>query len=728
MIENFLPKAGAARPIRVSVNSELQVEQRLRIQYAAASALAEFDSLEESARLILESVCDHGSWEVGGLWLVDREREVMRCVEVFHRDGRFATFANATRTFRFAKGEGLPGRVWLSQRVEWLQDLQADMNFARAPMAAATGLSSGFAFPILFGKEVLGAFEFFSREPRVEDAEFAQTLRAIGLQVGQVLKRKEGLRTAAQLAAIVESSQDAIIGKDLHGVITCWNKGAEEMFGYAASEAIGQPITMLIPRDRLQEEDRIQTTFHRGKSIQHFETIRKRKDGTLVDVSISVSPIRNADGEISGASKIARDISSRKRSEAQLRHQRDVLKSIVAGAPLESILEALTLGIEQVAERPINATVLLVSPDGKHLQPVAGQRVPQEWTNLIANLEIGPETGACGAAAYSGERVIVVDTQSDSRWTGYKEQAARFNLHACWSSPILSSKGKVLGTFAVYRSTAGEPTPTEIQHVEVFTETAAIAIEHHRAEVARREMENKLEQRVAERTASLQHANHELEAFAYSVSHDLRAPLRAMSAYAETLIEEHASELSPTGIDYLKRIHRSATRLDALTQDVLALTGISRGQVRLVLVALDPLINDIIASRPEFQGRVHLRTPLGVVCGHEGLLGQVFANLLANAVKFVRAGEEPKIDVWSEPQGDSLRVFVRDNGIGIQPRDQKKIFEIFQRIHPETSFEGTGIGLSIVKTAVEKMSGTAGVTSDGLKGSTFWVDLINASP
>ena len=709
------------------MNRELRAEQRLRIQYAAASALAEFDSLEDSAPAILKSVCDHGNWEYGGLWIVEPQQELMRCVDVFHRDPHLASFAKATCEFTFKKGAGLLGRVWETRHAEWFQDLLADANFARAPAAAAAGFSSGFAFPILFGQDVLGAFEFFSRERRVEDSEFLQTLRVTGLQMGQLLKRKEAFRTAAELAAIVQSSQDAIVGKDLQGVITTWNSGAEQMFGYSAGEAVGKSITILIPADRLHEEARIQSAFQSGESIEHFETVRRRKDGSLVDVSISVSPIRNADGVISGASKILRDISARKRSEAQLRHQRDILKSIVAGAPLESILESLTHAIEQVAERPIIATILLVSPDGCRLQPIAGRRAPAAWTKLLSDLPIGPDMGACGAAAASGERVIIADTQTDPRWAGYEAEAARYNLRACWSSPIFSSNRKVLGTFAVYRPVAGEPTPSEIQHVEVFTETAAIAIQHQRAEAARRQMEAKLEQMVAERTASLQHANHELEAFAYSVSHDLRAPLRAMSAYAEAVLEERPKDLSPLAIDYLNKIRRCATRLDALTQDVLALTGISRSEVPLAAVALDPLIHDLIANRPEFDGRVKVRGPLGNVCGHEGLLGQIFANLLENGVKFVRRGEVPQVEMWTESRGDHLRVFVRDDGIGIEPRDQSKIFNIFQRVHPEKAYEGTGIGLSIVKRAAEKMGGTVGVTSDGSQGSTFWVDLINAT-
>jgi len=707
--------------------SEVGAELRLKIQYAVASALAELDTLEESAHSILKSVCDYADWEYGGLWLVERESGIMRCTEVFHRNPQLAGFVQETRAIRFEKGVGLPGRVWENQCAAWLQDLTADANFARATAAAAVGLSSGFAFPIMFGGEVLGAFEFFSRERRAEDSEFLHTLRAAGLQMGQFLKRKEAYGAAARLAAIVESSEDAIIGKDLGGVITTWNKGAERMFGYSAAEAIGRPITILIPPERLDEEVRIQTAFHAGQSIEHFETVRRRKDGERVNVSLSVSPIRNAAGEVTGASKIARDISARKRSESQLRHQRDVLKSIVAGAPLESVLENLTLAIEDVAERPIIATILLLSPDGRHLHPVAGKRAPAGWTALLNNLEIGPHMGACGAAAHSGERVIICDTQTDPRWAGYEGHAARFNLRACWSAPILSSEGKVLGTFAVYRDAAGEPTPSEMQHVEVFTETAAIAIEHHRAESQRREIENKLESMVAERTASLQQANGELEAFAYSISHDVRAPLRAMAAYAEALIEEHSAALPPDGLDYLRKLRRSATRLDALTRDVLALAGVSRGAVQLSPVPLDPLIDDLIANSPDFQDRVHSRAPLGTVSGHEGLLGQVFSNLLGNAVKFVRPGEKPNVQIWSEPHEGFLRVFVRDNGIGIEPREQGKLFRMFQRVDPKSGFDGTGIGLSIVKSAVEKMGGTVDVVSDGINGSAFCVDLPHST-
>src|SRR5688500_695456 len=194
------------RKVGGASNPPVGAERRLIIQYAVASALAEFDTLEECAKAILRSVADQDGWEFGALWLVDRDQHVIRCVEVYCSSDALVEFAESTRSLRFQKGGGLPGRVWQTQRAEWLDDLPADGTFARLSTALKAGIKSGFAFPVLFGEEALGAFEFFSNERRSANAELLESLRAVGLQMGQFVKRKEAFGHAAQLAAIVESS------------------------------------------------------------------------------------------------------------------------------------------------------------------------------------------------------------------------------------------------------------------------------------------------------------------------------------------------------------------------------------------------------------------------------------------------------------------------------------------------------------------------------------------
>jgi PAS domain S-box-containing protein len=372
---------------------------------------------------------------------------------------------------------------------------------------------------------------------------------------------------ALWLAAIVESADDAIISNDLDGTITSWNNSAHRIFGYTAEEAVGQPITMLIPADRLDEEAGVLACIRNGERIDRYKTVRRRKDGSLVEISLTVSPIRNADGKVVGASKIAHEISEHKKTERALKRANEQL-------------------------------------------------------------------------------------------TRVKED---------------------------------------------------------------------LEERVQQRTASLQAVLEQMEEFSYSVSHDLRAPARAMQGYARLLLEEYGDRLDEKARDYLERIIRGGTRMDRLIQDILTYSRLSRQEVELQNVSLDKLVREIVQQYPEMQaardGIIIQGQLLGVI-GHEPSLRQAISNLLNNAIKFVAPDTVPHVRVRTESQPDhEMRLWISDNGIGIKPEHQSQLFGMFQRLHSDKRYEGTGIGLAIVRKAVERMGGKAGVESDGLTGSHFWIQL-----
>jgi PAS domain S-box-containing protein len=236
----------------------------------------------------------------------------------------------------------------------------------------------------------------------------------------------------------------------------------------------------------------------------------------------------------------------------------------------------------------------------------------------------------------------------------------------------------------------------------------------------------KLEQMVAERTASLRDAVTQMEEFSYSVSHDLRAPVRAIQGFARAALEDCGDRIGPEGGKYLEQIIRSSARMDRLIQDVLVYSKLARHQMQLQAVSLDSLIPEIIGQYPEMQApraEISLRTPLGSVRAHEPSLTQAISNLLRNATKFVAAGIVPKIEIWGVASQEQVRVFFQDNGIGIPAQYQSRLFGMFERLHQGEQYEGTGIGLAIVRKAIEKMGGKIGVESDGANGSTFWFEL-----
>jgi signal transduction histidine kinase len=241
------------------------------------------------------------------------------------------------------------------------------------------------------------------------------------------------------------------------------------------------------------------------------------------------------------------------------------------------------------------------------------------------------------------------------------------------------------------------------------------------------ESNRELERRVEDRTAKLQETIAELEAFSYSVSHDLRSPLRAMQGYAEAVLEEE-NTLSGQGKEYLSRIQRASTRLDLLVQDVLAYTKVSKGEIRLEPISVTTLIADVLTSYSELteQASITLEEPIPLVVAHEAYLTQCIANLLGNAIKFIRKGTQAKVRIWAETNGDKVRINFEDNGIGIAAEHREQIFKLFGRVNSAKAFAGTGIGLAIVKKAMERMGGTVGVESELDQGSCFYLILRRA--
>jgi signal transduction histidine kinase len=240
-----------------------------------------------------------------------------------------------------------------------------------------------------------------------------------------------------------------------------------------------------------------------------------------------------------------------------------------------------------------------------------------------------------------------------------------------------------------------------------------------------------LERLVKERTAALSETVEELEAFSYSIAHDLRAPLRAMNNFARLLQDSHSTQLDDTGRDYLQRISTAASRLDLLIQDVLNYTQLIRTDVPLNRIDLHKLVQDIIEGYPDWQppaAEIQIEGALPPVLGHAGFLTQCISNLLSNAVKFVPSGTKPRVRIRAEPVNAHVRLSFQDNGIGIAPQNHRRIFRMFERVNPDSHYQGTGIGLTIVRKAAGRMGGRVGFESELGRGSKFWIELKKVEP
>ncbi len=379
-----------------------------------------------------------------------------------------------------------------------------------------------------------------------------------------ITERKHAEEARARLAEIVKSSDDAIISKTPDGVITSWNHGAEKIFGYSAEEAIGKPMQMLIPPERADEEPEILARIRRGESVDHFETVRVRKDGKLIDISATISPLKDGNGKIIGASKIARDITERKQAEEKIR---------------------------------------------------------------------------------------------------------RLNLE--------------------------------------------------------------LEQRVAERTAQLEAANKELESFSYSVSHDLRAPLRAMNGFAGIVLEECGPQLNEEGRQYLGRIRDAGQRMGELVDDLLAFSRLSRQTMSRQVVDSAKLVQAVLDESVSERAGQQIKVQVGKLPACHGdpvLLKQVWANLISNAFKYTRGRKPAVVKIGCDHKKNEDIYFVRDNGAGFDMRYAHKLFAVFQRLHSAEEFEGTGVGLAIVQRIVHRHGGRVWAEAEPDKGATFYFTLNGGNP
>jgi signal transduction histidine kinase/DNA-binding response OmpR family regulator len=291
----------------------------------------------------------------------------------------------------------------------------------------------------------------------------------------------------------------------------------------------------------------------------------------------------------------------------------------------------------------------------------------------------------------------------------------------------LEVQGVLIGSLNLWSDQLGAFTAEQVDIAREVADQLAIGIQQARLHEQVQRHAADLEQRVAERTAELRQNNAELESFSYSVSHDLRAPLRSMQGFAQIFLEEYNDRLDAVGRDYLQRIVAAARRMDTLTDDLLTYTRLSRIAVELIPVSLEEVVDGALmqlqAEIRAKEAQVTVARPLPQVIGHYVTVVQAVANLLANGLKFVAPGVRPQVHVWAEERDDSVCLRLRDNGIGIAPEYQERIFRIFERLHGPETYPGTGIGLSLVRKGMERIGGQVGVESVPGQGSTFWLEL-----
>ncbi len=544
-----------------------------------------------------------------------------------------------------------------------------------------------------------------------------------------VTARRHEERAANLLAAIVEYSDDAMVRKDLNGIIQTWNAGAQRMFGYTAAEVIGKSVTILIPPDRADEEPDILARVRRGERIDHYETVRQRKDGSLLEVSLSVSPIRDAHGVVIAASKIARDITGRKRIESALRdsERRQGLLLLLSDAMREQVDEH---GIGTVCVRMLTDCLrvdrcFIVRLSGSQDEAWPGPEYRRRGLPALFASDVLPRSRMpAGIGRVAAETLIAADiTRDPEAVRADRGSIAPGVIAAFIAAPMC--EGECAPTWALVVATAAPRawTHAEVHLVEEAAERAWAFIERARAAEVLRESRTRLER-----------AGRTKDEFLAMLGHELRNPLAPIATTLELMkLRAPATFATERGV-----IEGQVRYLTGLVDDLLDVARIASGKIELKLAqttiadVAEAAVETAQAALEEHRQTVHVQVEPGlVVLGDHRRLVQVLVNLLVNAAKYSPPGRN--IYLSGRAEAGVAVVGVRDEGQGIPASLLPHVFELFTRdAQPiDRSRGGLGLGLAIVHNLVTLHGGSVAAASDGAyKGSEFTLrlPLIAAAP
>ncbi len=524
------------------------------------------------------------------------------------------------------------------------------------------------------------------------------------------------------LAKIVDSTDDAIISKDLDGIIQSWNPAAERIFGYIAHEAVGQSIRMIIPEDLQGEEDMVLARIRAGQSVDHYETRRRRKDGTEIRISLTVSPIMDETGVVIGASKIARDITERARLHAVAAEQSAIAQKLSeVGTLVASSLDRTTV-VQKVTDV---ATVLTQAEFGAFFYNVHDPQSGEAF--MLYTLSGAPKAAfadfpppratAVFAPTFHGQGIVRLDDVTQDERFGqnppyFGMPKGHLPVRSYLAVPVKSASGIVLGGLFFGHSRPGVFTEQHEQLANGVAAWASLALENARLYMEARE------------------ADRLKDEFLAVLSHELRTPLNAIVGYSRLLRGNVLSgEKAARGLETLER---NAGALTQIVDDVLDISRIVSGKIRLDVQPVElPLVvhNAVATVQPTADAKgVRLQTivdpRVGPVSGDPARLQQVVWNLLSNAVKFTP--RQGRVQIRVERVNSHIEVAVSDTGVGIRSDFLPHVFERFRQADAGTTRKtgGLGLGLSIVRHIVDLHGGSVAVASEGEdKGATFRVRL-----
>jgi PAS domain S-box-containing protein len=538
------------------------------------------------------------------------------------------------------------------------------------------------------------------------------------------------------LAAIVESSSDAILGKTLDGVITTWNRAAERLFGYPASEAIGQRVAMLVPDDRPDEEAKILARIGRGERIEHFDTIRRRKDGSLVDVSVTISPVRDRDGRIVGASKIARDISERKRIHAKLQTQLgrlhlldQITRSIGEHQDLQSIFQVTVRAVEEHMSLDLACVCTFDKLSAQFTVAYTGIRCSAVAMKLALNeQDPDPEDGSGLSRCVAGALVYEADTRAIP--SGLARQLAAAGIPSVVMAPLQSDAG-VIGVLLTGRARAEAFNSDDCEFLRQLSAHVSLAARHaelHGSLLRAYDDLRKTQQ------AAMQHERlRALGEMASGVAHDIKNALFPAMIYSQALLESEPN-LTSRGREDLQSIARSVSDATSIVDRVSDFYRPREGKLDMAPVSLNGLVPQVLSicrvrwsDTARSQGvaidvDADLADDAPFIYGSESEIREALINLVFNAVDAMPEGGALRVRTRrhvahdGDASADGACVAVADTGIGMNEETRKRCLDPLFTTKGE---RGTGMGLTMVYGIAQRHGANLDIRSEVGRGTTI---------
>jgi len=575
-------------------------------------------------------------------------------------------------------------------------------------------------------KQQIIRFETFSLYLQIwVEVEVSPTPTGLSVYFHDITQRKQSADALTRLAAIVTFSTDAIISKTLQGIITSWNEGAEKIFGYSEKEMLQKPITILIPPEKMDEEAMFLQKIAADEVIRNYDTFRLKKDGSLVYISVSLSPLKDQYGTIVGISKIARDITSRKRAESALNQyvQRleilhEIDNGLIRGDSISKIIEMTLKRLQQI---------------------IPCQRIDVSLVDEATNEAIIFAI-ACDNDTVLGEGVRIPLTQDifegyDAKHTRLFDdirlfQETRPRAKQLLQEGLLSALSVLLidgehpiGAIMLFADSTSFFTSEHQSIVSEIANQITIAIRQLQLNTKLANYTGELEQNVVERTAQLVAANQELDAFAYIVSHDLKAPIRGISQLAGWLTSDYVDRLDDDGRNLLRLMIGRTKRMHEMIEGILQYSRVGRVKENPTKIDLNVLVHQVVDLLSPPDGvTINIAPDLPILYGYEIRIRQVFQNLISNAIKYMGKPTGLVTLTWQDDE-THWQFAITDTGQGIASQYHEKVFQLFQTLTPRDEVESTGIGLSLVRKIVELHNGRVWLESEVGKGSAFYFTL-----